>query len=375
MPDISTLYYPRFEPDQRWLRSMLLFHDRVHSIVPAKAGYEPSRGMQELLKADETVFVPLAPAPDDLEYDAQSLRALRTAFERLSRTRKRKTADSGSDASRWGALIVRGGSNSMSPVDYEFSDGLEFRIHEAKMGTALLESLRWNGLARDTRDAEWWVVDRRAVDLVLSSLAGRMARNRHDLVYTSTDRVSPFTVVAHDDLETGRWQPNSSLASAILSASVPAEVAEMPVRRYIDLRKRYADARTTFRLAMDELRTLYLKPEYASAEQLAEALNLIVKDFGKEMDAARRGRGRSLVQEWSPITIGGFVSVGAAIIANPAVGIGAAGVGVTLQVIGHMGARKKRPETPVSQTQAQLIRLDRDVKWNQKRLGRVFGQE
>lgn len=36
MSSLSLVYHPRFEPPAAWLRSMLLFHDRVYSIVPSE---------------------------------------------------------------------------------------------------------------------------------------------------------------------------------------------------------------------------------------------------------------------------------------------------------------------------------------------------
>ena len=39
---INTLYHPYFEPEESFLRAMLLFYGTVYSIVPEDAEYAPT---------------------------------------------------------------------------------------------------------------------------------------------------------------------------------------------------------------------------------------------------------------------------------------------------------------------------------------------
>jgi hypothetical protein len=60
-----TIYHPRFEPDENWLRAMLLFYDTVHSIVPDGAGYKASPGVARLQDKAPEAFIPLQPNIED----------------------------------------------------------------------------------------------------------------------------------------------------------------------------------------------------------------------------------------------------------------------------------------------------------------------
>jgi hypothetical protein len=60
----ATIYHPRLEPNQEWLRTLLLFYDKVHSIAPQKR-YIPSDGIARLLDKAEDMFKPLQPDNQD----------------------------------------------------------------------------------------------------------------------------------------------------------------------------------------------------------------------------------------------------------------------------------------------------------------------
>jgi len=356
MVSTNTIYHPKFEPPEQWLRSMLLFYDTVHSIVPDSAEYRMSPGIVDLNEKATDAFVPLAPTSEDLQYDWDGYKALGAVLRELpadEEARSRADFDREEGAPR-----------------LDFGRGVQ--VHHDKMGEMLVHDLVEYGLAQRREDSDWITVDRRVADLVLSMLADRMARNRPGGIYTCSDRETSFAVAAKSDLEHGgNWRPEATLASAILQVEIPEGLVALSTEDYLDLRKRYEDKREIFRLAMQELESLYLDESFQSPEDFQARLKAIVGDFGKEMDKLRQQRAMRRVQRWGPVALGAIVSLGAAAITAPLIGIGAAGVTIALDVL-RTAQGDPVAGTNIAKTQSLLAELGKDIRWNRNWLGRVF---
>ncbi len=352
----KTLYHPRFEPSESWLRAMLLFYDTVHSIVPEGAEYAPSPGVATLMDKSDGAFVPLSPTDEDRAYDWPGFDALSGVLRNLpdepgGRERVRLEWEEG-----------------VPNLDF----GGAARVHTDKMGDVLAQQLLEQGLAEQTEDEKWLRVDRRVAGLVLSLLAERMARNRPGILGTASDRQEHFAVAARSELKHGEpWNPEATIASAILMAEIPADIVELPVDRYLEIRARYADKRETFRLAMDELRRLYFQGSFEAPGQFEERVREIVEGFDGEMRKLKEGRLAEQVRRWAPIAIGGVVSLAAAAVGTPAISMAAGGTAVLLEVVKTAQGQPVRGSY-VAQSQALLVGLQRDLRWNRSWLGRVF---
>jgi len=357
---MRTLYHPSFEPKESWLRAQLLFYDTVHSIVPEDADYSPSPNIATLCDEAQNAFVPLAPSSEDVEYDWDDYHALADVLRHLA---------------------SRDGIEDRIDAYLDWPDGVPsldlggtVKVHTDKMADMLAYDLVGFGLAERTDDPEWLRVDRRVADLVLSMLADRMANTRGGIVCTSSDRDQSFAVAAKSELRHDNvWNPEAALASAVLTAEIPANLADLPLKRYLDIRKRYEDERDVFHLAMKEMQELHLKQNVQSPEAFRDQVQEAVTDFGRGMEKLRKGRWSRQVRRWAPIAIGGIVSVASAAIATPIVGLGAAGVTLTLQVLQNSQGQQV-PGTYKARAQALLVELDRDVHWNRSWLGSVFSR-
>lgn len=244
---IKTLYHPKFEPKENWLRAMLLFYETVHSIIPEDADYTPSLGITALREKVQEAFVPLSPTKEDLAYDWDSYYALLDVLRELS-------PDHGEGKGRMQARLQW--PQGVPSLDL----GRSVRVHTDKMADMLAHDLINLKLAERMDDPEWLRVDERVADLVLSMLADRMAKRRPELIYTSSDQEQSFAVAAKSEFDHGRsWRPEAVLASAILTAEIPAGLADLTLDRYLDVRKRYQDKQDVFRLAMHELQPSTLK--------------------------------------------------------------------------------------------------------------------
>jgi hypothetical protein len=357
---MRTLYHPSFEPKESWLRTLLLFYDTVHSIVPEDADYRPSPKIATLCDEAQDAFVPLAPSREDVEYDYDDYGALADVLRHLS---------------------SRDDSEDRINAHFYWPDGVPsldlgegVKVHADKLADMLAYDLVGFGLAERTDDPEWLRVDRQVADLVLSMLADRMANNRAGIVCTSSDRDQSFAVAAKSELRHDNvWNPEAALASAILTAEVPADLADLPLKRYLDIRKRYEDERDVFQLAMKEMQLLHLKQNVQSPEAFRDQVQEAVSDFGRGMQKLRKGRLGREIRRWAPVAIGGIVSLASAAIATPIVGVGAAGVALTVQVLQNSQGQHV-PGTYKAKAQALLVELDRDVRWNRNWLGRVFSR-
>ena len=356
---LKTLYHPHFEPEESWLRAMLLFYETVHSIIPEHAEYASSPEITTLCEKVEGAFVPLAPSEQDLTYDWISYHALTGVLRKLSNQGAgRDTVDARLD---W--------SQDVPSLDL----GETVRVHTDKMADMLAHDLLDFKLAeKQTDDPVWLRVDRRVADLVLSMLADRMAKNRPGVIYTSSDQEQSFAVAAKSELEHGQLRDaKATLASAILKAEIPADLADLPLNQYLDVRKRYEDKREVFQLAMNELQELYFKESFRAPEEFRTQLEHVVKQFSGEMQKLREQRFGRQVRRWAPIALGGVVSLAAAAITVPVIAVGAAGVSLAVQVL-QTSQGEPAPATYKAKLQTHLVELDRDVRWNRNWLGRVL---
>ncbi len=68
MPKFEALYYPSFEPSERWLLRYLLVFDRISTIVPETVDYKFSRGFDAIRKLLPDAFDTVSPTADDKNY-------------------------------------------------------------------------------------------------------------------------------------------------------------------------------------------------------------------------------------------------------------------------------------------------------------------
>jgi hypothetical protein len=363
---INTLYHPYFEPKESFLRAMLLFYGTVYSIVPEEAEYAPTSGISALREKVEEAFVPLSPDEKDLAYDWDNYQALIDVLRELATQEE----EGGREEETEGQVLTRvDWSQDVPSLDL----GRSVKVHTDKMADVLADDLVYFGLAEQTDDSAWLRVDRRAADLVLSMLADRMSKNRPTKVYnTSSDQEPSFAVAAKSALHhSEQWVAKATLASAILTTAIPADLAELPLDRYLEIRKRYEDKQEAFQLAMKEMRDLHLDCDFQKPEDFNKELERVVTKFGQEMQDLREGRFGRRVRRWTLISLGGIVTVAAAAIVNPVVAVGVSGVGYAMQTL-LTSQGEPAPATYKAALQSHLVELDRTVNWNRHWLGRVF---
>lgn len=86
----SVLYYPKFEPDQKWLRSVLLFVDKIQRIIPAEAQHVDSIQTRNLIEWMPDSFQTISPTAADKYFDELNFGRLEKAFALI----RERSADS-----------------------------------------------------------------------------------------------------------------------------------------------------------------------------------------------------------------------------------------------------------------------------------------
>jgi hypothetical protein len=85
MIKFEALYYPCFEPSANWLRGFLLFFDRISTIVPIEANYNPSSEIEEIIDAIPDGFRTISPKYEDISLDDLNFDRMRRAFELIKK--------------------------------------------------------------------------------------------------------------------------------------------------------------------------------------------------------------------------------------------------------------------------------------------------
>lgn len=314
--EYTVLYYPSFQPDVGWLRKILLLTDRVARVVPKDADTEDAVALLDLLKVVPEGLTNLAPNIHDISLDYLSMQRLSRAFAFIA---------ANSRAQEEGfALTIHNGSISV--------DGNAF-LHQSKVSDEIGSLLEEHGLVRKELNQlaqdfgldHYLVVDERASNLLLSCIADRVAR-RHGLD-AITDRPLDFGFNASDNLGLVSLpdNPEGMLLEAIASISIPSEILEMNSKSYKEIRDSYAELRAAFKVLVAELSALNRLGRISDLAILNDRVVAVAGDFVAECEKWHRSRYSRRFKSWTPLCVGGLLSVAAAFVNPIAAGAIAAG--------------------------------------------------
>src|ERR1039458_3891434 len=226
MTKYGVLYYPNFEPNQRWLRSVLLFVDEVRRIIPASANHSDSPRARELADAIPGCLQTVSPIPDDTWFDDLNFVRLEKALEQIK-------GENGDSPSKELSLIFDQTGHVRVKGNVWLSNAkLERRVRDLLMKHDLAVDL--SPILGSAPSGYSLSANREAADLIVSYVADRIAkRTGFD---TMTDQPLAFMVHALDALgvsDLGRArEAEGALASAVAQVVVPAEVEHLSLNDY-----------------------------------------------------------------------------------------------------------------------------------------------
>jgi hypothetical protein len=350
--DYTVLYYPSFQPDPVWLRRILLVADHVARIVPTDVKLQDPKPIIDLLTVLPGSLVDLPPTPDDIKFDDIGLSRVDKAFRFIA-------ANASMPRNRIELTIHDGGAVAVA--------GHMF-LHRSKVAPEVGRLLQRHKLARKdinavvrkaSGNAGYIVVDGRASHLVLSCIADRMARrNGLDAI---TDRPLDFGVNALDNLRITDGAENSegALLASIASVSIPSEISTLDVRQYKAIRDSYSEVRAAFRPLIVELSSLNRLGKISDPAVLRKRIADLANDFATEYEVWRKTRFARAFKSWTPLCVGGLLSVATAFV-QPIAAAAIATATFGLQVI-EKCVTQSEAHNPKDRVYQMLVGLRRDI--------------
>jgi len=348
------LYYPSFQPPEPWLRSILLLADEVTRIVPADVDPQDPPGILAIASAVPDCLTTVAPTTVDVTPQGTNLSRLDKAFELIGRgkPRNRKTLVTIS--------ISPGGATSV--VGHVF-------LHETKVSREIKRLLRHHHLLDDDvtemsqslSASGYLVVDKKASNLILSTVADKVARRigldaiTDEPFFFDVNVVNGFGL--HPDAFPGVAE--GGLLGSMATVLVPREISALSVTRYQELRNSYSELREAFKRVITELSAIHRLGRIQSMGDVSTRVQVIAQDFLTEFQRYKRTRYARAFRAWAPLCVGGVLSAVSSLV-SPPVAVAIAGSSLAIQIVErHLDASAISP--PTDRVFQLLSGLERDI--------------
>lgn len=302
MPNIEVLYYPNFEPSKKWIRSHLLFFDTVKSIIPKDDEIELSENILELRDEIPNSFKPLAPRKKDTRIDDLNIERLRKAFLQIRNNEENSSSDK-------------------IAIDYSL-DKMNFPgrafLHDGKVSSQVNYLLEDFGLIEknsqeicDSIGAKnFYLVDKRASDLIVSLVADNIANSRG--FNTITDQSISFTLNSLNSFDYNALGNSRSLLSyKLVDDIIPENIEHLSIEEYAVIHDIYEKIHEPFQEVVSNLNTLTGLEDVNDYSILEERMNEITHDFNLEVEEIKNSRTMSNIKKWIPIGLGGLAIISA----------------------------------------------------------------
>jgi hypothetical protein len=347
MDDYRVLYYPDFSPDPTWLRQILLLSDGVARIVPNDVDPDDPVAISLLNEEIPGCLRTIVPTPEDvaIEYGEE---------ERLARVFH---------------LLGQAAAPARGTLEIRISDGGKLGIaghvfvHDRKLSEFVRYQLRNNGLIQEAMTGlappDYLVVHEDASRVILAGVAAKIAgRTGMDTITEKplafafgALRGVPYRSVVSEAAE-------GALLSAIAEVAIPGEVESMPLYQYRELRESYEPIRRAFKSLTAEWTQMHRLTKFADARELSARVEALAQDFDRQCREYRASGFARAFKSWTPLAIGGVLTVASAV-AAPAFARGLAIGSVVVTVIQEL--LKVREDSPDERVFNMLSGLRRDI--------------
>ncbi|MGO9531210.1 MAG: hypothetical protein ACLP3B_08505 [Syntrophobacteraceae bacterium] len=350
MPTFDALYYPNFEPPYQWLRSFLLFFDRIQSIVPNDVNFEPSINVRKILDTFPDAFNTISPKTEDIALNTLNLDRMRKAFQLI------KGQSLAGESKKIEVCIENGAIRIPDHVflhDRKIADNVRSLLEEFK-----LVKSDFGRFAELMGADNFSIVNERASNLILSLVADNIGKRYG--INTVTDSSVDFTVNALNAMGSSLLEPTTLLASSIINLEIPEDIGRIEISKYKEIRDAYSDIRQPFHRLLVDLTNLYRLDHIGDMQVLREKVSEIAKELTSELNKFRKSKfGRSL-RRWMPIGIGGLASLAGAAFSEPSISYTAAGVTVVVQIIQETHFFKQESSNQ-EEVHRMIARMKKDI--------------
>lgn len=329
----SILYYPTINiEDGPWLRSAVLYWDRVCSIVPNIGYYDFSPEIDYLM--DRNQYRPIYAQEILYSQNADSFsREVQMRFHRMYLLPRRK----------------------YSP---RFSDPIS--VHYAKIPDQLQKTMLEEGIARYSGDGDWLEIDSKAAHVYLRTLTEYIINTAEENIVAASDKTRHFDDLYYRTLPTD----NTAFLDLSILNLLPVPSPDVGFEAIVDFKLSRKDE-------LDELhRKLHeLERNIAHSESRAE-IKTVISDFKmdweRELRSAEKlfcgdGMGFALESLGAFVEIAGNTAGIAQLITQNHFNIGAVvGTGMIGMGIKHRNYRKKIKKEQEAQGFAYIIGAGRN---------------
>lgn len=322
MVEYRVLYYPDFSPDSTWLRRILLLSDKVIRIVPADVTPDDPDNLRRLQDVIPECLTSVAPEDSDVAVESGDAERLERAFQLLGKTYQKDSQKIEITVSSSGGLSVAG----------------HVFVHDSKLSKFVQQRLKANRLLVDalretTPSGRFILVRKDASNIILAGLASRIAGRLG--VDAITDLPIPFAVSALRGVPQRAADDGAgegALLSAVATLMIPASIATLSPQRYLEIRESYAEIREAFKGMTTELAARHRLRRGESAEEFARRVDTVARDFARQYREYRSSRYARRFRSWTPLCVGGVLSVPAAFV-HPLAAAGLAVATFAIQVV------------------------------------------
>jgi hypothetical protein len=296
MPNFEVLYYPNFEPSQRWIRSHLLFFDTVKSIIPEDDEIELSDDILELQDEIPNSFNPFTPRKKDIKINDLNIEILRKAFAEIRRDSQNTISDK---------VTIDYSSNKISIPRRAF-------LHNDKISSNVFDLLnQFDLIERNSQEVcdlvgakNFHVVDKRAFDLIISLVADNIANSYG--FNTITDQSLSFTVNCLNSFDYNALGDSRSLLSySLINCVIPQEIEKLSIEDYAIIHDEYIKIHEPFQEVVSNLDRLCRLENVNEYSILEEKVNEITLQFDSEIEELKKSGILAKVKRWGSIVIGG----------------------------------------------------------------------
>jgi hypothetical protein len=319
----QVIYYPSFDPDERWLRAMLLVTDRVIRIIPNDAGHHDPEYLDRLGSAVPDAILRESPEERDTSLDEINLQRLRKALSHIQKASPR--------ADQIEVLVDLEGNIEVPG---------KVSIHRSKISREvahLLEEYKIidhasTAILREAMGKDVLVVPTAASELILAYVADNIARRLG--CNTATDAPIAFAVNALDGLQVHpEGRVRGSLLSAIIQLEIPLEIQALKPEQYAQLRHSYMDIRGALAEVTAQLSFVHQLGATSDPHVVLQKVLHAAHHFHDECEKFRRAKANRNLTRWMPIGLGGLLTLGAEAIDQPEIAIGAAASCLLINVV------------------------------------------
>src|SRR5579859_2264959 len=298
------LYYPKCEPSQKWLRSILLFFDEIRRIIPADAEHVDSINTQRLIQLMPDAFKTVSPNEKDKNIDELNFSRLERAFALI------KDQAGGTPFKSFTFEFDQEGHVSMQGNVWLSNAKLEKRVRELLFKYDLANDI-FNPFTGSRPFGDTFPANEEASNLIVSYVADRIAQRTG--LDTITDVEIPYTVQSLDALGAStaslHREGEGLLAAAIANIAVPESIERMDVHAFQEIRQTFQDIRAPFH---DLIRSLSAHSKMGwqqNAAAMETRIQQAINEYQRQLDVYNKTVFAKKIDKWTPICLQGLLGM------------------------------------------------------------------